>query len=74
MLLVFLPSYQTMQDLKQTNREYELKMQELVRENIRLSEEKRLLQEDPVYLEKVAREKMGLIRDGEMIYRIAPAE
>ncbi|MEW5895517.1 MAG: septum formation initiator family protein [Candidatus Omnitrophota bacterium] len=74
LLLVFLPSYQRMQDLKQKNREYELGIQELVQENSRLSEEKRLLEEDPVYLEKVAREKMGLIREGEVIYKIVPAE
>lgn len=74
LLLVFLPSYQKMQDLKQKNKEYELKMQELVRENIRLSEEKQLLQDDPAYLEKVARERMGLIKEGEVIYKIIPAE
>ena len=74
LLLVFLPSYQKMQDLKQKNREYELKMQELVRDNIRLSEERKLLQDDPAYLEKVARERMGLIKEGEVIYRIVPAE
>jgi cell division protein DivIC len=74
LLLVFLPSYQKMQDLKQKNKEYELKMKELVRENIRLSEEKKLLQNDPAYLEKVARERMGLIKEGEVIYRIVPAE
>jgi len=70
LLLVFLPSYQEMQDLKQKNREYELLMQELVRENSQLTEEKRLLNEDPAYLEKVARDKMGLVKDGEMIYRM----
>lgn len=70
LLLVFLPSYQEMQDLKQKNREYELLMQELVRENAKLTEEKYLLEEDPAYLEKVARDKMGLVKDGEMIYRI----
>ena len=74
LLLVFLPSYQRMQDLKQTNKEYELRMQELVRENAQLSEEKRLLRDDPIYLEKVAREKMGLIREGEVVYKIVPPE
>ncbi len=71
---VFLPSYQRMQELKQKNAEYELKMQELVRENARLAEEKRMLQEDPGYLEKVAREKMGLIKEDEVIYRLVPIE
>lgn len=74
LLLVFLPSYQKMQDLRQKNREYELRMQELVRENTQLAEEKRMLKEDPAYLEKVAREKMGLIKEGEVIYRITSEE
>jgi cell division protein FtsB len=34
-------------------------------------EEKRLLEEDPAYLEKVGREKMGLIRKGEVVYKIS---
>jgi len=74
LLLAFLPSYQKMQDLKQKNKEYELRIRQLVQENARLSEEKTLLEDDPVYLEKVAREKMGLIREGEVLYKIVPAE
>ena len=74
LLLIFLPSYQKMQDLRQKNSEYEERMHALVQENIRLAEEKRLLETDPAYLEKVARERMGLIREGEVIYRIVPAE
>ena len=65
LVLMFLPSYQRMQDLKQKNTDFQLRMQELVRENAQLTEEKRLLKDDPVYLEKVAREKMGLIKEGE---------
>ena len=45
---------------------------ELERENVRLKKEQRLLEEDPAYLEKVAREKMGLIREGEVVYQLMP--
>ncbi len=72
LFLVFLPSYQRMQDLKTANAEYEQRIHDLIEENEVLTEEKRLLVEDPVYLEKVAREKMGLIREGEIIYKIEP--
>ncbi len=72
LFLIFLPSYQKMQDLKMTNADYEQRIRELMEENQVLAEEKRLLLEDPVYLEKVAREKMGLIREGEVIYKIEP--
>ncbi len=70
---LFLPSYTELQDLKQKNREYDLQIQELKEQNEDLVEEKRRLEEDPAYLEKVAREKMGLIKEGEVIYKILPA-
>ncbi len=74
LFLVFLPSYQKMQDLKATNSEYEQRIRELSEEKEILIEEKRLLIEDPVYLEKVAREKMGLMREGEVMYKIDPSD
>ena len=45
----------------------------LKKKNKKLGEERQLLENDPVYLEKVAREKMGLIKKGEVIYRIMPS-
>jgi len=71
-LVVFLPSFTAMQDKKQQNFEYQQQLKQLKAENKELQEEKRLLEDDPVYLEKVAREKMGLVREGEVIYRITP--
>ena len=72
--LVFLPSYAKMQDLKKINQEYKQQVADLQNENAQLREERRLLNEDPDYLEKVAREKMGLIKEGEVIYKIVPAQ
>lgn len=69
-LLFFLPSFTMMQDHRQKNLEYEKKIAELQRRNEELKEEKRRLVEDPVYLERVARERMGLVREGEKVYRI----
>ena len=72
-LLAFLPSYSKMQDLKAKNHEYAMRIEALQKRNVRLEEERRLLSDDPEYLEKVARQKMGLIRDGETVYRmVAP--
>ena len=71
-VVVFLPSYSQMQDLKQKNAEYKKQIERLVEKNAQFTEEKRLLEEDPVYLEKVAREKMGLIRENEVVYKITP--
>ncbi|MCA9399334.1 MAG: septum formation initiator family protein [Candidatus Omnitrophica bacterium] len=69
----FLPSFTRMQDLKEKNREYAAKILELELKNTQLEEERRLLEEDPVYLEKIAREKMGIAREGEVIYKLLPA-
>ncbi|MBN1870373.1 MAG: septum formation initiator family protein [Candidatus Omnitrophica bacterium] len=73
-LLIFLPSFTKWQDLKEKDRQYQVKIRELEEARQVLLQEKQLLEEDPVYLEKVAREKMGIIREGEVIYRLVPAD
>ena len=72
-LLYFLPSYTQMQDLKTKNQKYLEEIKQLKQKNTDLIAEKYRLEHDPVYLEKVAREKMGLIKEGEVIYRLPPA-
>jgi len=72
-LFVFLPSYTRMEDLRSKNEEYQKQLVTLKRENMQLIEERRLLKDDPAYLEKVAREKMGLVKEGEVVYKIVPA-
>ncbi len=72
-LFIFIPSYARLQDLKQKNLGYQRKITELTKINAQLIEERRLLEHDPVYIEKVAREKMGLVREGEVVYKIEPS-
>ena len=71
-LLMFLPTFSKWQDVQQKDRDYKMKIEALEEEHAKLLEEKRLLEEDPAYLEKVARERMGLIREGEVIYHLRP--
>ena len=71
---VFVPSYTKMQDLKARNLELESQIKTLEKKNEELAKEKQLLEDDPVYLERVAREKMGIAREGEMVYRLMPEE
>ena len=73
-LIIFLPSYTKLQDLKQKNLDYEYQIRQLTMDNDRLREERRRLEHDPVYLERVAREKMGLVRDGEVVYKLVPQQ
>jgi len=73
-LVVFLPTFSQKRELNQKNLQLERQIELFEKENVRLREEKRLLIEDPVYLERVAREKMGIVRDGEMVYRLTPEE
>lgn len=73
-LVVFFPSFVVLQQERRRNSEYEQQVAQLKAKNRQLEEEKRLLLENPVYLERVAREKMGLVREGEVIYRLTPVE
>ena len=62
-----------MSDLRQRNEEYEQEIIDLKKKQAQLKEEKRMLEDDPAYLEKVAREKMGLVKEGEVVYKLMPA-
>ncbi len=44
----------------------------LTRENQRLLAEMTQLQQDPLYLERIARKKLGKTRPNEMIYKVGP--
>ena len=74
LLVVFLPGYTKLQELRDKNRDLEAKMRKLNIENALLQEEIGRIATDPVYQEKIAREKMGIVRKGEIPIRIAPAE
>ena len=71
-LLLFLPSYTQMQDLRSKNHQYKKQIEELSKEQARLLEEEKRLKTDPEYLEKVVRQEMGVIKKGEVIYRVVP--
>ena len=73
-LFVFfvLPSMLKIWDLRKKNEDYARQIVELRRQTVDLKEELRRLKTDPVYLERVAREKMGLTKENEVIYKITP--
>jgi cell division protein FtsB len=71
-LVVFLPSYSIMQELKDKNAEYAHRIAALEEKNKKFEEERYMLLTDREYVEKVGRETMGLVRPGETVYKIVP--
>ncbi len=74
LLILFLPGYTKLQELRDKNYDLEAKIKKLYKENVLLQEELKLIEEDPVYQEQVAREQMGLVRPGEIPIKIVPAK
>lgn len=73
-LIIFFPGYAKIQEMRQKNRKLESDIKRLKAENIALSLEKEKLETDPNYLEQVAREKLGIVKKGETVYRLVPEE
>ncbi|HNV86848.1 MAG TPA: septum formation initiator family protein [Candidatus Omnitrophota bacterium] len=72
--LVYLPSFSKYQELKRKETELKEEIGRLRSTLKQLVEEERLLESDSEYLEKVARENLGRVRPGEVVYKIVPAE
>ena len=72
LLVLFLPGYTKLQESRDKNRELEVKIKRLNIENVLLQQELARINDDPVYQEKIAREKMGVVRKGEIPVKIVP--
>ena len=48
----------------------ETELRKLQEENLKLENELRLLRQDPVYLEKVARRKFNKAKENEIVYKV----
>jgi cell division protein FtsB len=70
--VLYLPSYIQMQDLRNRNLTFEKRINDLEAETIKAAAERDRLKNDPEYFERVARERMGLIKDGEVVYKVLP--
>ncbi len=70
--VVYVPSYIQMQDLRNRNLTFEKRIGDLETENVKIAEERDRLKNDPEYFEKIARERMGIIKDGEVVYKVLP--
>lgn len=70
LLVLFLPGYTKLQESRDKHRRMEEKLRKLTVENYLLQEELRRVENDPLYQEKIAREKMGVVRKGEIPVKI----
>jgi cell division protein FtsB len=74
LLVIFLPGYTKLQELRDKNRELEVRIKKMKIENTLLQQELKRLEDDPVYQEKIAREKLGVVRKGEIPIKIISEE
>jgi len=70
LLIIFLPGYTKLQELRDKNFELEAKIKKLAVENTLLQYELKRVENDPLYQEKILREKMGVVRKGEIPIKI----
>lgn len=71
-VLFYLPSLIKYYDLKVREENLGHRIRELEREEGQLAEEEKLLEGDPEYLERIAREELGFAKPGEIVYKLVP--
>jgi hypothetical protein len=74
LLVLFMPGYTKLQELRDKSRDLEDKIMRLKKENYLLQQELLRIANDPVYQEKLTRDKMGVVRKGEMPIKMVPQE
>ncbi len=74
LVVIFLPPFAKYQELRYKNKKLEERIVFLDEETKRLTEEKRRLETDINYIEKRAREKIGVVRKGEIVIKGVPAK
>lgn len=70
---LFIPPFAKYQELRHKNSMLDKRIAELKRENKRFEEEKGKLETDIAYIEKRAREKVGMVRKGEIVMKNSTA-
>ena len=69
-IVIFSPSYFRLRELKQKNKGLLEQIDKLRQENQDLAYQVGRLEDDPFYIEKRARDKMGIGREGEVRYKL----
>ena len=66
---IFLPGFSKLEQLKEKNRNLKRRIEVLTKTNRELKAEKEKLENDPSYVEKIAREKLGMTRKDEIVLK-----
>jgi len=66
---IFLPGYSKLQKLRAEKTEQKKRIKLLEEHNEKMKTELGKMQDDPEYVEKKARDKLGIVKKGEVIYR-----
>lgn len=64
----------TLLDLHRTRHELQQEIADLHEKNEALTGQVQALRSDPVYIEALARNQLGMVRPGEQVYRLVPRE
>jgi len=72
--LIFLPGFSRYQKLISKYKRLQREIEELQKTNKELAEEKHRLETDIEYVESKAREKLGVVKKGEIPYKIIEEE
>ena len=75
-ILIYLlaPKFWKVHELKDQKTQLEEEIRQLSSRNQVLENELRLLKEDPVYIEHIARKKFRQAKEGEVVYKLVPPE
>ncbi len=69
LVIIFLPPFVKYQRLRYKNRDLEAQIRFLKQESEKLEREKARLEKDITYIESRAREKIGVVRKGEIVLK-----
>jgi len=71
LVAIYFPNYSKIRDLAEKRKKLRSRIEETQERMIQLEEENRRLEEDPVYCERVLREKTGMVREGEIVHELS---
>jgi cell division protein FtsB len=70
----FYPEWVRLHDMKRDLAKEKTRLEELNKQSKDREQEVRLLQNDPEYLEMIARDRLDLMKEGETIFRLSSAK